>query len=400
MDASRTNAALLKGFHMDESLVQPLNNRIVNASGEEAYLPRKPMDVLVCLAARAGEVVSKEEIMNEVWGRHSGGEEGLKRCIHAIRKALQDDPQDPHYIKTVHRRGYICESSIQVSPEPSPPTHENGADASSTPIFSTLTGRHSISILHCRIHWSANGSQTDDPQPERIGSLLPDVLQRLQDEVTVYQGSVRSLTANAIQVWFGLDGPQESSARRALYCGLALLSTAGQFNANRPEGDPDLSLTIAVDHGELVATDSTVDGERVMIGQPLEVVESLASLAPSNALVCTTDTLDLTGGEFQHQLIHESWGGGLSAIHRVVGESWDYDFATHHRYSGELIARDIELGQLQRLWESTGQGIGAQAIVCGDSGIGKSRLVSALCDGVENTPNTRLVYCQCSAIFQ
>lgn len=64
------------------------------------------MDVLVLLARRAGEVVSKEEFFAAVWPDLAIEEGALSQCIHAIRKALGDDARQPRFVETVPRRGY------------------------------------------------------------------------------------------------------------------------------------------------------------------------------------------------------------------------------------------------------------------------------------------------------
>ncbi|MDZ7638039.1 MAG: winged helix-turn-helix domain-containing protein [Bryobacterales bacterium] len=71
-------------------------------------LAPQPAKVLALLAGRAGQLVTRESIRQEVWGNDTfvDFEQGLNNCIKAIRKALDDDPDAPRYIQTVPRRGY------------------------------------------------------------------------------------------------------------------------------------------------------------------------------------------------------------------------------------------------------------------------------------------------------
>jgi len=61
------------------------------------------LDYLVC---RPAKLVTKEELLNEVWAGTFVGEAVLKVAIRQIREALDDDPGAPRFIETAHRRGY------------------------------------------------------------------------------------------------------------------------------------------------------------------------------------------------------------------------------------------------------------------------------------------------------
>ena len=77
-------------------------------TGEDAthHLPPKAMDVLVCLASRAGKVLTHEELLDAVWGDPRLGHDVLAHSISEIRAALGDRPDNPLYIRTIPRRGY------------------------------------------------------------------------------------------------------------------------------------------------------------------------------------------------------------------------------------------------------------------------------------------------------
>ncbi len=55
------------------------------------------MQVLVCLANHVNEVLSKEELIREVWPDMYVTEDVLTRCISALRKSLDDDPKELKY---------------------------------------------------------------------------------------------------------------------------------------------------------------------------------------------------------------------------------------------------------------------------------------------------------------
>ncbi len=77
-------------------------------AGRRVRLRPQPARVLMILASRRGQVVSREELRNEIWGSDTfvDFEHGVNLCIRQIREALNDDADAPRYIETIPRRGY------------------------------------------------------------------------------------------------------------------------------------------------------------------------------------------------------------------------------------------------------------------------------------------------------
>jgi TolB-like protein/Flp pilus assembly protein TadD len=75
---------------------------------ELVRLEPQPLKVLLMLADRAGELVSRREIQKQVWQEHTfvDFEQGLNYCVRQIREALGDSAGSPRFIETVPRRGY------------------------------------------------------------------------------------------------------------------------------------------------------------------------------------------------------------------------------------------------------------------------------------------------------
>jgi len=83
--------------------------------GVEVKLRPQPSRVLAVLAARAGQLVTREELRQQVWGTDTfvDFERGLNSCIKQIRAVLHDDPEAPRYIETRPRRGYRFIAPVQ-----------------------------------------------------------------------------------------------------------------------------------------------------------------------------------------------------------------------------------------------------------------------------------------------
>jgi DNA-binding winged helix-turn-helix (wHTH) protein/WD40 repeat protein len=92
-------------FLVGDWLVEPRLNRL--ARGDVlVQLELKAMDVLLCLAAHAGEVVAKHELFDAVWQTEFVSDNTLARRIADLRDAFGDDAHNPRYIETIRKRGY------------------------------------------------------------------------------------------------------------------------------------------------------------------------------------------------------------------------------------------------------------------------------------------------------
>ena len=122
--ASHPAAAELR---IGDRVVHPSLNRIDGPDGS-VQVERKVMEVLACLAARPGEVVSKEELVREVWQGRFVSDDVVWRSIAELRRALGDDPRKPAHIQTIPKRGYRL-APHPPSPSPvSPPSTGNGGN--------------------------------------------------------------------------------------------------------------------------------------------------------------------------------------------------------------------------------------------------------------------------------
>lgn len=81
--------------------------RLVMRAGERTVpLTPKAFDVLHYLAARAGSLVTKDQLLSALWADAIVGDASIKVAVREVRKAQADDADTPRYIETVHRRGY------------------------------------------------------------------------------------------------------------------------------------------------------------------------------------------------------------------------------------------------------------------------------------------------------
>jgi DNA-binding winged helix-turn-helix (wHTH) protein/TolB-like protein/Flp pilus assembly protein TadD len=98
-------------------------DRTTNQLGRGAETVRvepKVMEVLMALAARPGEVMSREALLAAVWPGVVVGDEALTQCVIKLRRALADRPRQPAYVETIAKRGYRLIAPVGGQPAPLP----------------------------------------------------------------------------------------------------------------------------------------------------------------------------------------------------------------------------------------------------------------------------------------
>ncbi|MEE8118910.1 MAG: transcriptional regulator, partial [Gammaproteobacteria bacterium] len=105
---------LQNGFKLGNYLIEPLRGLITGAH-KQKHLQPKSMDVLVFLASHANQVVSRQQLLDAVWGPRYVSDEPLTRCIADLRAAFSDNPKQPKFIETIPKRGYHLIAEVQLS---------------------------------------------------------------------------------------------------------------------------------------------------------------------------------------------------------------------------------------------------------------------------------------------
>ena len=157
---------------------------------EEIILRAKTFAVLSYLLDRPGQLVSKDELLENVWAGTYVAEGALTVCITELRKALGDDAKHPQYIVTVPKRGYRFIGKVVSSKEEAGgwrlETSSSPPQASSSkPLASTFVGRDAdLAHLHSLFVKACNGQRqlvfvTGEPGIGKT-SLVEDFRQRLE----------------------------------------------------------------------------------------------------------------------------------------------------------------------------------------------------------------------------
>src|SRR5262245_45484689 len=93
-------------IHFDEWTLDPGSGELMRR-GTRTVLQEQPLQVLLALLLRPGQIVTREELIARLWpNRIVDFDAGLNAVIRRLRAALQEDGETPRYIETLPRRGY------------------------------------------------------------------------------------------------------------------------------------------------------------------------------------------------------------------------------------------------------------------------------------------------------
>jgi Tol biopolymer transport system component/DNA-binding winged helix-turn-helix (wHTH) protein len=99
-------------FKIGDRLVDPSLNRVTHGDRTIQVEP-KIMHVLVMLAERPGEVVTRDELMTRVWNGVFVTDDVLHRAVRELRRLFDDDSDQPRVIETIRKRGYRLIAKVE-----------------------------------------------------------------------------------------------------------------------------------------------------------------------------------------------------------------------------------------------------------------------------------------------
>ena len=140
-------------FRIGDWRIDPALDEI-SRDGRTIKLEPRTMCVLVCLARRAGEVVSVDDLLNAVWKDVVVTQHSVYQAVATLRRSFGDDPKAPTYIANVLRRGYRLIAPV-AAPATSPPA-EAVAEPSTTIVSLASAQSGDVGIIRAPVQspWS------------------------------------------------------------------------------------------------------------------------------------------------------------------------------------------------------------------------------------------------------
>src|SRR5712692_631906 len=94
-----------KKYLLGDYWLEP-DKRLLSRDGQPVHLTSKPFQVLLCLIEHHERVVSRAELLDRFWDGKDVYDDTLRKCVGAIRKALDDHSENPRFIRTCYSKGY------------------------------------------------------------------------------------------------------------------------------------------------------------------------------------------------------------------------------------------------------------------------------------------------------
>ena len=279
---------------------------------------------------------------------------------------------------------------IAVSPETPP-----------VPLERDQAERRQLTVMFCDLVDSTALSRRLDPED------LQDVIRRFLDACSQaigrFNGYIAKYMGDGMLVYFGYPQAHEHEAERAVHAGLAILDTVTALQQDNPHPEFRLAARIGIATGQVVVGElmgQDTAKERSVFGETPNLAARLQALAQPNQLVIDPLTKRLIGNAFEFvDLGALSLKGFETPVH-----AWQVlsNKSSVSRFESDrslqltnFVGREEELSLLLGRWREAVEGEGQVVLLCGEAGIGKSRMIRSLCDRLADEPYQRVQF-QCS----
>jgi class 3 adenylate cyclase len=253
-----------------------------------------------------------------------------------------------------------------------------------------LTGeRRHLTVLFCDLVGSTEIARQLDPEEWR--EMVAGYQRGAAEAITRAGGNVAKYLGDGVMAYFGYPEAHENDAERAVRAGLSILDVIVKFN--QQSARPKLSARIGIDSGAVVVGAGAGKDTDVFGEAPNNAARLQALAAPSTVLISAA-THRLVSGLF---VVEDRGAQALQAsdrpiqIYRVTqpsGVRGRLEAAAATRGLTPFVGREEELHLLMNRWERALDGEGQVALIVGEAGIGKSRLLQHFHQQILATPHT------------
>jgi DNA-binding winged helix-turn-helix (wHTH) protein/class 3 adenylate cyclase/tetratricopeptide (TPR) repeat protein len=378
----------------------------LHRAGVMVPLRPKECDVLAYLLAHRDRVVSKDELLEQVWPGQCVGDATLHVRMLAVRKAIGDDGTTARLLRTVRGRGYRFVAPVVAGDSPgseaagSPPavllektpvgdilptaTMEapSAIVLSSPPPGSADTGEHKVVTVLC------GGLAEAADWAERLGTeaihtLMQTLLARVQHIVQRYGGTLVQVSGEGFVGLFGAPVAHEDHARRAVLAAVELRQCLQEETAfSAQTRGKRVILRWGLHTGPIVVVPLPYTPQQLFtaLGATTTLAAALQQLAPPDAIFLSAATYELVQAE-----IHGMPAGTLNRVGQPAPIPIYTVQGVRQRHGGvpgrrrrplpRYVGRERELAVLHDHLGRVRQGQGQVIGIIGEPGMGKSRLL-------------------------
>ena len=260
-----------------------------------------------------------------------------------------------------------------------------GTAASSAPAGE----RRHLTVLFCDLVGStAIASQLD---PEEWRATVAAYHCAAAEAITRFGGHVAKYLGDGVMAFFGYPEAHDNDAERAARAGLAILDAIAKLNDDAAH--PKLSARVGIDSGPVVVG-AGAGPDADVFGDVPNIAARVQAAADPGTVLASGNTHSLISGLF---IVEDRGAQALKGIeqplqlYRVIrpsGVRGRLEAAAASRGLTPFVGREDELRLIMSRWERVLEGEGQVALIIGEAGIGKSRLVHRFREVIAGTPHT------------
>ena len=276
-----------------------------------------------------------------------------------------------------------------------------GNSARESDIELTRAERRRLSIMFCDLVGSTELSGQMDP--EELHHLTGEYQRVCTDVISYHGGRVAQFQGDGILAYFGYPAAHDDDAQRAVRAGLDIISAVARLRATLT---PSMRVRVAV-HTGLVVVGRSGGGLHSnsveIVGEAPNVAARMQAIAQPGSVVVSAPTYRLIEGFFICRNLGATTlrGVALPVVLYEVVEASELRTAFDRAIATGLtpfISREQEVARLIERWDQARNQTGQVVLLCGEAGIGKSRLVQILRERAA-TDAVMELECRCSSYF-
>ncbi|MCB8945401.1 MAG: AAA family ATPase [Ardenticatenaceae bacterium] len=266
-------------------------------------------------------------------------------------------------------------TAVLPPPPAQPPTHLGGERRAVTIMFADISG------------FTAMSERLD---PEQVRNLMNRCFDHLVPIVEKYEGTVDKFIGDEIMALFGAPIAHEDDPARALRVGLEMQEALRQFNA---QYGTDLGMHAGINTGLVIAGGIGSQGRRdySVMGDAVNLAARLEDASERGEIFVGPDTYRLAAPLFEFEALEPIALKGKAEPVQIYKLLRAKDQPGRVRGLAGLVSpmvgRDKELQTLLELSEATQSGSGRIAIIIGEPGLGKSRLLAEWQSALASRPS-------------
>jgi class 3 adenylate cyclase/predicted ATPase len=258
--------------------------------------------------------------------------------------------------------------------------------------------RRQLTVMFCDLVGST--ALTAQLDPEDMADLIRAFQGAVATAVARFDGQVAKWMGDAAMVYFGYPRAHEDDAERATRAGVAIIDAVVEL---RREHGTSLEVRIGIATGLVVVGELIGRGEarlRGLVGDTPDLAMRLQGLAEPNTIVVSESTRRLLGKTFELKALGQQTLRGIDApvaAWLIAGERENVSRfeASRSETLTPFVGREQEIALLLERWHRAIKGEGQVALLSGEAGIGKSRVLAMLREQIGQQHYLTLRY-QCS----